>query len=470
MGKLVGAYIFPHPPIIIPEIGRGEEQKASATVNACVQAAKEIAALKPDTIIITTPHGPVFEDAVCISVESRLEGSFNNFRRPDVRFEFENDSGLVKKIIAHSEENNIQVGRLDSELAKSYRLSKQLDHGALVPLYYAKREIAEFKLVHISPGFLPFEELYLFGNCIAKAVEEHEGNVVFIASGDLSHRLTRSAPAGYDPRGAEYDNTLVGYVNVSQVENIIHMDRELMECAGECGLRSFIIMYGALDGKRLESKVLSYEGPFGVGYCIASIKPGESSEDRRLTETLFLQRDEAVKEIRSGEDPYVALARITLETYVTTGRTIRPDPLGLPDEMLRNRAGVFVSIKKHGQLRGCIGTVAPTRKSIADEIVYNAISAGTKDPRFYPVEANELKDLVYSVDVLKKPEPIKTKEELDPVKYGVIVRSGFRSGLLLPNLEGVKTVEEQVSIALQKAGIRPDEKYTMERFEVVRHK
>ncbi len=169
-----------------------------------------------------------------------------------------------------------------------------------------------------------------------------------------------------------------------------------------------------------------------------------------------------------SQDPYVKLARMALEAYVTKGEIIKV-PEGLPEEMLKQRAGVFVSIKKRGQLRGCIGTIAPTRENIAREIIQNAISSGVHDPRFYPVEPDELEELVYSVDVLKEPEPIGSMDELDVVRYGVIVRAGRRSGLLLPNLEGVDTPEQQVHIALQKAGIMPFEKYSMERFEVVRH-
>ncbi|HAA80969.1 MAG TPA: AMMECR1 domain-containing protein, partial [Thermoanaerobacter sp.] len=140
------------------------------------------------------------------------------------------------------------------------------------------------------------------------------------------------------------------------------------------------------------------------------------------------------------------------------------------EEMYTKRAGVFVSLHKDGELRGCIGTVVPQRKNIAEEIIKNAISAGFEDPRFEPVEEYELKDIEYSVDVLTPPQPVKSKQELNPKKYGVIVRKGYRSGLLLPDLEGVDTVEEQISIALRKAGISPDEDYTIEKFEVERHK
>lgn len=167
-------------------------------------------------------------------------------------------------------------------------------------------------------------------------------------------------------------------------------------------------------------------------------------------------------------DTYVNLAKMTLETYVGSGKVI-DIPGGLPEEMLNRKAGVFVSLKRNGDLRGCIGTIVPTTRNIAEEIIQNAISAGTQDPRFYPVQVNELQDINYSVDVLSDAEQIDSLDHLDVKRYGVIVKSGRRSGLLLPDLEGVDTPEQQVMIALQKAGIRPEEGFSLERFEVIRH-
>ena len=145
-------------------------------------------------------------------------------------------------------------------------------------------------------------------------------------------------------------------------------------------------------------------------------------------------------------------------------------PEGLPQEMYSNRAGVFVSLKEEGRLRGCIGTIAPVRASIAEEIIENAISAATKDPRFQAVEPEELERLIYSVDVLGETEEISSEAELDVKRYGVVVSRGYKRGLLLPNLDGVDTVDEQVTIAKRKAGIPEDaEDIRLERFEVVRH-
>jgi AmmeMemoRadiSam system protein A len=173
---------------------------------------------------------------------------------------------------------------------------------------------------------------------------------------------------------------------------------------------------------------------------------------------------------RDEGSAYVRLARNTVETFVREGRLYEPD-FPLPPEMTGREAGVFVSIKKRGDLRGCIGTIGPTQENIAREISRNAVSASTQDPRFEPVRPEELADLSYSVDVLEAPEPIQGLEDLDPKKYGVIVSLGYRRGLLLPDLEGVDTAEDQVAIAMRKAGIPLNDlpRVTLERFLVSRH-
>ena len=169
-------------------------------------------------------------------------------------------------------------------------------------------------------------------------------------------------------------------------------------------------------------------------------------------------------------DPYVALAKNTVELYIKERKIYKPAPEELTEEMRTGRAGAFVSIHENEDLRGCIGTIAPTRASLAEEIISNAISAATRDPRFYPIREEELPHLVISVDVLGEAEPIRSKAELDVKRYGVIVEKGRRRGLLLPDLEGVDTVDYQVEIAKRKAGIfEDDEDVQLYRFEVIRH-
>lgn len=166
-------------------------------------------------------------------------------------------------------------------------------------------------------------------------------------------------------------------------------------------------------------------------------------------------------------DPLVKLAKSAVEEYVKHGKvTSLKTPV--PVE-LSAKAGAFVCLKKKGQLRGCIGTIEAMHPDLSAEIIENAISAATRDPRFFPVEENELESLEYSVDVLSEPEPVYDIADLDPKIYGVIVESGYKRGVLLPDLEGVDTVDDQLNIAMSKAGIHPDEPVQVYRFKVIRH-
>lgn len=168
-----------------------------------------------------------------------------------------------------------------------------------------------------------------------------------------------------------------------------------------------------------------------------------------------------------SEDPLVALAKKAVREFVSGRKRIVPDAGNSPE--FEKRAGAFVCLKKHGHLRGCIGTIEATKNNLAEEIAANAVSAAVEDPRFEPVKPDELKDIKYSVDVLGEAEQIYSMDELDPKVYGVIVESGRRRGLLLPDLEGINTPEEQVDIAMRKAGIGYSEPVNLYRFKVTRH-
>ena len=227
-------------------------------------------------------------------------------------------------------------------------------------------------------------------------------------------------------------------------------------------------MAGALDRMEVKARRLSYEGPFGVGYGICTYETGGRDLKRNFEDQYQEQERKRIMKQRQQEDEYVQLARKTVEEYVRTGKKIRI-PEGLPGDMQDRRAGVFVSIKKEGRLRGCIGTIRAVCPSIAEEIIENGVSAASRDPRFAPIEPEELDKLTITVDVLGDTEKIDSPDKLDVKRYGVVVKKGYRKGLLLPNLEGVDTVEEQIAIAKQKAGIGEQEKAELERFEVVRH-
>lgn len=468
-GRIISTYVLPHPPIIVPEVGKGSEALAAATIAGMHHAADAIKKDNPSVIILTTPHAPVFQDYIYISGSPNLSGSLERFGAGNVKLNFINHQALVERIAYYSSTEDIPAGSLTDSMARRHRITRELDHGAIVPLYFISKKISSFKIVHISIAGLPLRELYLFGICISKAVRDSGERAVFVASGDLSHRLSHDAPYGYSPRGREFDELIISSFENLNVTDLLDIDQDLCENAGECGLRSFVIMFGAVDGFDLKSEVYSHEGPFGVGYATARFGVGDERPERQILKKYDLAEERKIDNFRGNESPYVTLARKALELYIKEEKILKV-PEDLPPEMYEKRAGTFVSLKKYGQLRGCIGTTGPTKSNIAEEIIHNAISAGARDPRFNPVECTELDKLVYSVDILSEPEAINSVNELDVMNYGVIVSSGGRVGLLLPNLEGVDTPQKQVSIALQKAGIRQDEKYNMQRFEVTRHK
>ena len=269
MKKLVGCALMPHPPIMIPEIGRDELIKIKNTVNAAETVAQTVKEYSPQTVVLITPHGPVFEDAVSITVHPRLRGNFAAFGAPDVAMGFETDSLLVRHIIKKADRLGIHMVELTDDLAKTHRFSLGLDHGALVPLYYLHHVGFKGQLVHISIGMLPYEEMYTFGKAVQAAIAMVDKRVVVIASGDLSHRVTPDAPAGYDPMGAEFDSQVLKAVADVDVKALLKLDNELIERAGECALRPIFFLMGVLGGLDASGKVLSYEAPFGVGYAVA---------------------------------------------------------------------------------------------------------------------------------------------------------------------------------------------------------
>ena len=367
---------------------------------------------------------------------------------------------------------DIPTASLDENTANLYNIDLELDHGAMVPLYFVDNK-KNYKLVHITYGMLSPLELMNFGKCINKAVLDTNKKAVFIASGDLSHRLTKDGPYPYTPLGAEFDKELISTLEKGDLKSLFTLDKHLICEAGECGLRSLYILAGAINDNNISSKLLSYEGPFGVGYGIMEFTPSSNKNADLYSELLKDKNKENERRIKEG-NIYTRLARLNLNYYFNNGRLLTMDELinsNCDDisKLLNDKKGVFVSLKINGDLRGCIGTTEPTTNSIAEEIINNSISAALNDPRFSPLRKEELMDIDISVDLLYPPEET-TFEELDPKKYGVIVSCGHRRGLLLPNLEGIDTADKQVAIAMEKGGIMPNENYSLERFKVERFK
>lgn len=455
-------FIMPHPPIIIPKIGGGKEIDAQKTIEGCQKAARAIAAEKPDTIIVLSPHGPSYSNVVCIAGDSILKGDFSNFGHKKLSYEFQNNMDLVKGIAEKLNAFGITPIINDHESRNNYDIDPSIDHGALVPLHFILKEYKEFELVHIATAIPDPEELYKCGVAIREASLTSDKKILLIASSDLSHRLTDDGPYEYNPEGVKYDQFVVDCIKEKAFSSFMNVNRNMRECAGECGHRAITISLGIFEGQTCKTDIFSYEGPYGVGYLVAEIS-GQGLGESILDEYRKIKYSK-IADLRKNESEYVKLARKTIEQYIKTGEKLKTETKD------SEKKATFVSIKKHGILRGCIGTIHPTKDSVEEEIISNAVEAATKDPRFPPIIEEELIELTISVDILYPPEKITSPKMLNTKEYGVIVSKGLRRGLLLPNLEGIDTVDKQIEIACDKGGIRQNEAYSLERFKVVRYK
>ena len=453
---IIKAYMVPHPPIAIPEIGKGETKQCETTIQSFQMIAKEIAELKPDTIIVISPHATMYRDYFDISGGESAYGDFTQFHCP-VSIEVQYDMAFID-CLKQTLPESFPAG-------DEYNRDVMLDHGTMVPLYFIEKEYSDFKLVRIGLSGLPLTMHYALGMGIQKAAEQLDRRIVFIGSGDLSHCQKADGPYGYHKEGPAYDEKIMKTMGTAAFDELFDYPHAFLDAAMECGHRSFVIMAGALDGIALSTHVYSHEAPFGVGYGFVSFTPKGKDENRHFLSLYEEKEREKITTNRKTSDPYVKLAYAAVEEWVKQRTRI------MPPEEVKGCAGVFVSIHEHGQLRGCIGTISPCYDNIAREIIQNAISACSKDPRFNPITEEELPYLEISVDVLGEPEEIPDSSYLNVKKYGVICSTkDGRRGLLLPDLEGVDTVEQQVKIACQKGGIdQQDEDVILERFEVVRH-
>ncbi|HEX5602371.1 MAG TPA: AmmeMemoRadiSam system protein A [Pyrinomonadaceae bacterium] len=440
---LVFSGIAPHPPIMVPEVGRESIAGVVDSIEAMSELTKRLIESGAESVILISPHAPLEVDSFVAYEGPQVSGDFSRFNASGTSFSTPIDEELLAAIKEAAASEHYNVSTLPEH---------DLDHGTAVPLYFLLRNGWSGKVVTLGYSFLSNYDHLRFGSCIRKAVDQVGRRVAFIASGDLSHRLKPQAPAGYNPNAHVFDEQVVAALRSNDPAKIIDIDFNLRRLAGECGYRSMLVAIGASSELPLSCEVLSYEAPFGVGYLVAQI----------TNQTLGAEATEEIS--------LPALAREAVETFVRTGQILSPP--ASTGEFLSSRSPCFVSLKTlNGELRGCIGTIEPSRDTLAHEIIANAISAANNDPRFEPVRPEELSNLRYSVDVLFPPEET-VMEDLDPSVFGVIVEdeSGTRRGLLLPDIPGIDNAEQQVEIAARKAGIGRGEPVRLYRFKVERYR
>jgi len=399
------AALMCHAPIVVPAVGGVRGRAGWRTTRAMAEVGERAARCGADRVIVVSPHTPRHRGRWAAR-RGRVVGDLGRFGARGAGVDLPGDeiADRLGLAVAHDE---------------------GVDHGALVPLWFlADAGWAGPTTVIALPG--GDVDAVAFGARLA----ELPGRTCLIASGDMSHRLIPGAPSGFDARAQAFDDAFVAALRAD--DWAAARAAEPRELAAEDVIDSFGVAVGAV-GAPTHAEVLHYEGPWGVGYCEALL--------------------------HDPEPPPWALARQAL-TAAVLHRPFQPPP-GPP------AAGVFVTLRKDGRLRGCIGRITDLPDLHAG-LGASARSAGLDDPRFPPVQADELPDLSYEVSVLQAPEPARP-DQLDPAVYGVIVSAGLRRGVLLPAVETVDTVADQLAIARRKGGIGEHEEVQLQRFVVAKH-
>lgn len=441
------AVLVPHPPVIVPKVGRGREREAQATVDGIRRVAQRVCDARPGLIVILSPHAERRPGMFGLVRGERLDGDLSRFGAPGVEADMPNDNVFLDLVREHAAARGIATFDIHNS---------PLDHGVMVPLAFLIEAGWYGPTAVVSPG-APNDDFESFGAALAAAASCTGRRTALVASGDMSHRLSHGAPSGFHPRAHEFDEAFVEELRVPNFEGVRALDPRLVELAGQDVMEVTRIAMAAAGGRPRGTHVHSYEGPFGVGYCTA---------------VLFDETAPAREAIpsRAARSP-AWLARNAIETYLAVHKYY-PVHEGTLAGGLPARAGVFVTLRgADGALRGCIGNISAQFPTLAEEIVDRAVAAATRDPRFEPVTRDEAGRLSVEVSILSDSEPVVGTEDLDPRRYGVIVteEGTGRRGVMLPGVPTLDTPAQQVAAVRRKAGMADDSPVRLERFTVEKY-
>lgn len=439
------AALMPHPPILIPAVGKERLANVKSSLDSMREISREILAANPETVVLISPHSPRSPYAFGVWTCAELHGTFAPFNAPDAGVSLPVDGGFVQALAQVGPRAGVQF----SAIAGGH-----LDHGAAVPLWFLMEAGWKGPTVVIALNTPGAGGLHGLGRAIALAAETLGRRIAIVASGDMSHRLIPGAPAGFEPTAKEFDARFIELLRAKAYRDIERIPAALQARAAEDVVDSTAVALAATGWKTGSGRVLSYEGPFGVGYGVAVLY--SAAEDRS-------------HEYCDGTD-LPRLARTAVESVLARRNDEPPPPNG---GYLAQRAGVFVTIKTSGgKLRGCIGTLEqPQAANIVEETWRNAIGAAFSDHRFPPVTGVEMHNLRFEVSVLHSFETVDSPQLLEPAEWGVIVRTADgRRATLLPALNGIDTAEQQFRAVCEKGGIAPGEAVTITRYRVDKFK
>jgi AmmeMemoRadiSam system protein A len=447
-GPIVFAGLMPHAPILVPGVGRERLAEVTATAQAMATVSRHAVAAQPDTVVLVSPHSPRQPGAFGIWQTRKLRGSLEMFGSPEDRVDLPLDLAFAERLEATAARRELRTWRITGQ---------PLDHGAVVPLCYLVAAGWKGPTVILSLNYTGDGGLDELGEAIAATAQELHRRTAVIASGDMSHRLTASAPCGFHPEAHRFDETFIALLRQGAFHDIQRIDASLQEVAAEDVADSTTVALAASHYRTDGHAVLSYEGPFGVGYGVAILYEPAAAGPRGAA-------TEAADKIVSRFAALPAVARGAVEAEFRGGSKTAPYQAA---GELTERHGVFVTVRTdQGGLRGCCGSLQPVEDDLVQETWHNAVATAFHDYRFPPVQAAELPRLRFSVTILGELETVASPEALDPATYGVLVTAADgRKGVLLPAIAGIDSVEQQLAIARRKAGIAPDEWIGIQRFK-----
>jgi AMMECR1 domain-containing protein/aromatic ring-opening dioxygenase LigB subunit len=453
-GQVIIAVLMPHAPVLVPVVGGKRGNRASASVSAMAEAARRIVSAKPETVVLISPHTPRRHGAFAIWGGRRVSGSLAQFGAPAAAVDLPADETLAGMIVEEAGSRGLECWRLrDAEL----------DHGAVVPLWHLADAGWNGPTVVIGLNYPGEPGLAELGAAIAAASRRTGQRAAVVASGDMSHCLQPGAPAGFHPRAKEFDSAFIECLRAGDYRKLPDFDSELQDLATEDALDSTLVAASAVNWNAAGHEVLSYEGPFGVGYGVAILhQPPPESASAGDHETVVRESD-----VVEASQALSLVAWTSIEAALR-GNVAKPD---MPAEgILGERHGVFVTIRGPGRkLRGCVGTLTPRFVNTIEETWHVARDAAFRDGRFAPVRAHELEQLRCEVSVIMPLEDVASPAELDPRHYGVVVAAADgRRGVLLPGIKEIQTVEQQLDLARLKGGIDESEPVRIQRFAVVK--
>lgn len=448
--SVIKNYILPHPPMMIPQIGKGEEVKLESTIRAISNVMDEIAQIKPETVVIISDKAPYYSDYIHMFSKGKKSGDLSEFGAKEIDFTAEYDIKLQKNIDKIAKNFAFPGGLDKADYAK-------IDYATIIMLYFLAQKYVEFNIVNIGLSNLSLNDHYTMGKIIKRAADELDRKVVCIAACDTG-------------RDADFTKEFIDILENNP--NDIFKE-ELQDTFLQFDIAKALAMlngtFGDLNGEKnntLKTDVINFENPFEVGYLVASIQANQDGSSD------IIVKDESKYE---KEDECIKLARNAVETFLQTKDIVLAEELiNGESELYKEKAAVFVSIYNNDNIRGCIGSFTPIQKDIANEVVANAINAATRDVRFMPVTAKEIKNLSFVIDVIKKEKSVDFLEELDVKKYGVIITSKEgKKGIILPNQIQIDSVDIQLSILKKQVGLPEDAAFKVDfeltKFEIERH-